>query len=481
MRILSHLLHGFSFLLDDGEEWGKGRAKGLGFNGQYFKIVKRADRLDDRVSLDPTTYLYLNRFGPTVKGKNNACIVMHIVYTDPDPLHLPLYICGRGSQAPPISVLHSFFRAREGEQWLPPPTAAARPLVTVQSVEGDMAIDGAARRMSVLAEEQRVKAKAEKLEKKRKQPKGFGIPVGDTQNLKDRLCTVEDVVCSSRKELLQIKGIRNLKLDKIVEAASKLSLGASQIHAQRKIIQITSGSRELDKSLEGGFKTGSIAEIYGKYGSGKTQLCHTLCVTCQLPLDRGGGEGKALYIDTCGTFMTERLLEIAERFGLNGAEVLENVFCARAYNTDHQSMLLRKAASMMMETRIALMIVDSATALYLRDFSGRGELPAAQMHLAKFLGSLQKLADEFGVAVVITNRVVTKVDGSAGRKIKPIFGNIIGRASTTRVALREGSGEERFCEVVNSGCVVKAEAYFRIFGGGVTDVEDCGTQGGKDN
>ncbi|KAF3789581.1 DNA repair RAD51-like protein [Nymphaea thermarum] len=357
----------------------------------------------------------------------------------------------------------------------PPATAAARPLVTVQSMEGDMAIDGAARRMALLAEEQRVKAKAEKLEKKRKQPKAFGIPVGDAQNLKDRLCTVEDVVCSPRKELLQIKGIRKAKLDKI------LSLGASQIHAQLKIIQITSGSRELDKILEGGFKTGSIAEIYGESGLGKTQLCHTLCVTCQLPLDRGGGEGKALYIDTCGSFTTQRLLEIAERFGLNGAEVLENVFCARAYNIDHQSMFLRKAASMMMETRFALMIVDIATALYLKDFSRRGELPAAQMHLAKFLRSLQKLADEFGVAVVITNLVVAKVDGSAGRKIKPIFGNIIGRASTTRVALREGSGKERLCEVVNSQCVVKAEACFRIFRGGVTDVEDCGMQEDKDN
>lgn len=40
------------------------------------------------------------------------------------------------------------------------------------------------------------------------------------------------------------------------------------------------------------------------------------------------------------------------------------------------------------------MIVDSATALYRTDFSGRGELSARQMHLAKFLRSLQKLADE---------------------------------------------------------------------------------------
>ncbi|KAI8010050.1 hypothetical protein LOK49_LG06G01634 [Camellia lanceoleosa] len=105
---------------------------------------------------------------------------------------------------------------------------------------------------------------------------------------------------------------------------------------------------------------------------------------------------------------------------------LENVAYARAYNTDHQSRLLLEAASMMVETMFALMIVDSATALYRTDFSGRGELSARQMHLAKFLRSLQKLADEFGVAVVITNQVVAQVDGSAifaGPQIKPIGSN----------------------------------------------------------
>ncbi|RZC89917.1 hypothetical protein C5167_028979 [Papaver somniferum] len=315
-----------------------------------------------------------------------------------------------------------------------------------------------------------------------------GIASVDVKKLKDAgLCTVEAVAYSPRKELLLIKGISDAKVDKITEAATKLvPLGftsASQLHAQRQeIIQITSGSRELDKVLEGGIETGSITELYGEFHSGKTQLCHTLCVTCQirfyfvfitfhlylrymntfqLPLDQGGGEGKAMYIDAEGTFRPQRLLQIAERFGLNGADVLENVAYARAYNTDHQSRLLLEAASMMVETRT--------------DFSGRGELSARQMHLAKFLRSLQKLADEFGVAVVITNQVVAQVDGSAmfaGPQIKPIGGNIMAHASTTRLALRKGRAEERICKVISSPCLAEAEARFQISAEGVTDVKD---------
>ncbi|XP_066355417.1 DNA repair protein RAD51 homolog B isoform X2 [Miscanthus floridulus] len=308
-----------------------------------------------------------------------------------------------------------------------------------------------------------------------------GIAALDVKKLKDAgLCTVESVAYSPRKDLLQIKGISEAKVDKIIEAASKLvPLGftsASQLHAQRlEIIQLTTGSRELDQILDGGIETGSITEIYGEFRSGKTQLCHTLCVTCQLPLDQGGGEGKALYIDAEGTFRPQRLLQIADRFGLNGADVLENVAYARAYNTDHQSRLLLEAASMMVETRFALMVVDSATALYRTDFSGRGELSARQMHLAKFLRSLQKLADEFGVAVVITNQVVAQVDGAAmfaGPQIKPIGGNIMAHASTTRLFLRKGRGEERICKVVSSPCLAEAEARFQISSEGVTDVKD---------
>ena len=90
----------------------------------------------------------------------------------------------------------------------------------------------------------------------------------------------------------------------------------------------------------------------------------------------GGAEGKCLYIDTEGTFRPERLLAVAERYGLSGNDVLDNVAYARAYNTDHQTQLLIQAAAMMSESRYAMIIIDSATALYRTDYSGRGELSA---------------------------------------------------------------------------------------------------------
>jgi DNA repair protein RAD51 len=170
---------------------------------------------------------------------------------------------------------------------------------------------------------------------------------------------------------------------------------ASEIHLKRsESIQIQTGSRQLDRLLGGGIETGSITEFFGEFRTGKSQLCHTLAVICQLPVDMGGAEGKCLWIDTEGTFRPERLLAVAQRYKLSSTEVLDNVAYARCHNTDHQLALLVQAAAMMAESRYALLIVDSIMALYRSEYNGRGELAPRQQHLGRFLRGLIKLAEE---------------------------------------------------------------------------------------
>ena len=228
-------------------------------------------------------------------------------------------------------------------------------------------------------------------------------------------------------------------------------------------------------AIEGGIETGSITELFGEFRTGKSQLCHMLSVTCQLPIDMGGAEGKCLYIDTEGTFRPERFVDIARRFSLNENHVLDNIAYARAYNSDHQTQLLVEAAAMMSESRYALLVVDSATALYRTDFCGRGELAARQMHLARFMRMLQRLADQFGVAVLITNQVVANVDASAmfsADTKKPIGGHIIAHASTTRLYLKKAKGENRVCRIYDSPNLPESEAQFSINTDGIGDIKE---------
>jgi len=307
-----------------------------------------------------------------------------------------------------------------------------------------------------------------------------GVNTLDVKRLKEAgYNTVEAVAYATLRHLVEVKGISEMKAQKIQTEAKKLvhmgfMTATENLKMRQDIINISTGSKDLDELLAGGMETGSVTELFGEFRTGKTQLCHTLCVTCQLPTTQGGGEGKAIYIDTEGCFRPERLQAIAERFGLNADDVLENVAVARAHNSEHQMQLLTQASAMMAEGRYVLIIVDSATALFRTDYQGRGELADRQQNLAQFLRSLQKLANEYGAAVVITNQVVANPESGVFSKdpVKPIGGNIIAHASTTRLKLRKGRGDTRICKVIDSPTLPESEASFDITSQGISDASD---------
>lgn len=303
--------------------------------------------------------------------------------------------------------------------------------------------------------------------------------MSDIKKLRDfGVLTIEALVRTPRKDLINIKGLGDIKVDKIMKEATNLVYtgfqAASSILAQRKeIIQITTGSKKLDELLDGGVEAGSITEIFGEFRCGKTQLCHTLAVSCQLPVARGGAEGKCLFIDTEGSFRPERLVEIAKRFGVDPTVTLNNVACARATNSDHQTQLLVTAAGLFTESRFACIIVDSATALYRSEYNGRSELNARQNHLGRFLRGLQKLADEFGLVTIVTNQVVaSNLDSNssfAGPNNKPIGGNIMAHSVTTRLSLTKGKGENRKVKIVASPNIPEKDTEIKIGDGGIQD------------
>jgi len=311
---------------------------------------------------------------------------------------------------------------------------------------------------------------------------GAGLAKADLNALLDHgIHCVETIAFMPMRKLLDVKGIGEQKALRIMAAARQLVpmrmvSAAEMLQMRRNMVQLTTGSAQLDRLLRGGIETGQITEIFGEFRCGKTQLCHTLCVSCQLPIDQGGGESKALYIDTEGTFRPERLADISRRYNLHEEDVLENVTYARAYNSEHQEKLLTEAAAVFCESRYAILIVDSATGLFRTDYSGRSELADRQQALNRFLRKLQRIADEHGVAVVITNQVMSTPESGAaafmGPQVKPVGGHVISHASQTRLHFRKGKGENRICKVYDSPSLPEGEAMFAIGEGGIVDAPD---------
>eukprot|EP00428_Durinskia_dybowskii_P076997 CAMPEP_0170357278 /NCGR_PEP_ID=MMETSP0117_2-20130122/1620_1 /TAXON_ID=400756 /ORGANISM="Durinskia baltica, Strain CSIRO CS-38" /LENGTH=346 /DNA_ID=CAMNT_0010611431 /DNA_START=47 /DNA_END=1087 /DNA_ORIENTATION=- len=319
--------------------------------------------------------------------------------------------------------------------------------------------------------------------KKIEELENYGINRTDITKLKaGGYHTIESIAHGSLRKLVEVKGIseqKAQKLKEVIKTNNLVSIGfqtaTSRLECMKDTIMLSTGSNDLDVLLGGGIETGSITEVFGEFRTGKTQLCHTLCVTAQRPLDQGGAEGRVIYVDTEGTFRPQKLVAIAERFQMNPEEVLDNIICARAHNSEQQLELLSDAAALMSDSRYALLVVDSATALYRTDYSGRGELSERQMHLGQFLRQLTRLAEEFGIAVVITNQVVANPDGMSFAKdnTKPIGGNIIAHASTTRLKLKKGRGDNRICHIYDSPSLPESECAFSLGPAGIEDAKDA--------
>lgn len=287
------------------------------------------------------------------------------------------------------------------------------------------------------------------------------------------------IAVMSPSTLADSAGVGEAVARKAIQAArNMLKLGfvdGMEFAKKREDIQnITTGSQSLNNLLGGkGIETKSITEAYGAFGSGKTQLGLMLAVNVQRPLEQGGANGKAVFIDTEGTFRPSRIKQIAEGIGANPEKVLKNIFVARAFNSDHQILLLDKIAEMIKNGEpIKLLIVDSLTAHFRAEFTGRGELADRQHKLNKYLHSLMTLAEKYNIAIYVTNQVMANPAQMFGDPTTAVGGNIVGHASTYRMYLRRGKQGSRVAKLIDSPNLPDNECVFFVVEKGIIDEED---------
>jgi len=305
-----------------------------------------------------------------------------------------------------------------------------------------------------------------------------GIGPATAQKLRELgFHTIESLATATVREL-EPAGIGEKKAMEIIRLA-RSSIALSFIRAdellkmRQNILRLTIGSTELDELVGGGLETQTITELYGEYGSGKSQVCHQLCVNVQLPPERGGLGGGALYIDTENTFRTERIVQMAEHLGLDPEDVVKNIIFAEAYTSDHQTFLVENADKVVKENNIRLIIVDSLTSHFRSEYLGREMLAERQQKLNKHMHKLIRLARAFNAVAVVTNQVMSKPDVFFGDAVHPVGGHIVAHTSHTRVFLRKSArGPVRIARLVSSPYLPEGEKVFKITEHGVEDVEE---------
>ncbi len=292
--------------------------------------------------------------------------------------------------------------------------------------------------------------------------------------------SIEAIAVASPSELSSVAEIGEATAAKIIAAARKFAnvgdfeTGDIVYERRKKIGKITTGSKALDNLLGGGVETQAITELFGEYGSGKTQICHQLAVNVQLPVEKGGLDGAVVMIDTEGTFRPERIIQMAKAKELDPEKVLKNIFVAQAYNSNHQMLLVDNAKELANKLKkegkeVRLLIVDSLTAHFRAEYVGRGTLADRQQKLNRHLHDLLRFGEIFNAAIVVTNQVMAKPDQLFGDPTKPVGGHIVAHTATFRVYLRRSKGELRVARLIDSPHLPESEAIFKITEKGIED------------
>jgi DNA repair protein RadA len=294
------------------------------------------------------------------------------------------------------------------------------------------------------------------------------------------LNSLEAIAVASPAELVATAEIGESTAAKIINAARVAAdiggfvTGEKILERRQGIGKLTTGSKSFDELLGGGLETQAMTEFYGEFGSGKTQIAHQLAVNVQLPPEKGGLNGSVIIVDTENTFRPERIKDMAEAAELDYTDVLKNIHVARAYNSNHQILLVEKAGELANELKntekpIRLIIVDSATAHFRSEYVGRGTLANRQQKINKHLHDALRFADINNAVAMITNQVMVRPDAFFGDPTRPIGGHIVGHTATFRIYLRKSKGEKRIAKLVDSPNLPEAEAVFSVSKAGIGD------------
>jgi DNA repair protein RadA len=268
--------------------------------------------------------------------------------------------------------------------------------------------------------------------------------------------TISNLVMRAKRKLIE---------DGLLQ--KEFSTAEDILEVRKNLIKFTSGSQAFDLFLGGGIETQALTEIAGEFGSGKSQLCYTICVTA----NEGSPDNGIIFVDTENTFRAERIHQIAESRGLDAEEIMKKIFVCRIYYSAHLEAVIRSLAKSIEQYRAKLVIIDSIISLHRAEFAGRETLAERQQRLNTILHKLIRLAEIYNVAVVYTNQVQAQPDNLfGGNSMIAAGGNIMAHASTYRIFLRK-AGYNRIATMLDSPYHAYSQVKFTIGEQGIEDLE----------
>ena len=230
--------------------------------------------------------------------------------------------------------------------------------------------------------------------------------------------------------------------------------------------KIPTGSKILDKMLDGGYEKDIITTMYGPAGSGKTNLC----ILCAINMARN--RKKVIYIDTENNFSIDRFKQICSSINQNYAKLLNYIVFLRPASFDEQKKTFEKLKEVI-NNKIGLIIFDSIAMLYRLEIGKNEDIYEVNRALGTQLAYLKVIASKKLIPVLITNQVYADFEDKD--KINIVGGDLLKYGSKCLLELQITPGGNRRCIVKKHRAIqAEKEITFKIVEGGI-----LGTKEGK--
>jgi DNA repair protein RadA len=289
-----------------------------------------------------------------------------------------------------------------------------------------------------------------------------------------------DLCVRGSKEIAEITGVAKGKTDQWVFQSQKILEENNMIRKtdmdtielmkyQDGLSRLKTNCKEVDNLFGGGVIPECTYEVYGAFGSGKTQFCNTL--TTEAIHD----EKNVVWIDCEDTFRPRRIVEILMAKGYiedktEAEEYLKRISYFYTPNTEQLMGTINALSTTLMDKKPRLVILDGSIGQFREEYLGRGTLAERQNQVARLMTHIKNISFYFRCTVVFTNQVQSDPAIMFGDPIKPIGGNIVGHASTYRIYFKK-SGKKRIARMVDSPEHPQTDAEFALNAKGIDDIE----------
>ena len=296
-----------------------------------------------------------------------------------------------------------------------------------------------------------------------------------------------DICIRGSKEVAEITGTAKAKSDQWVFNAQKIleekniirKTDMSTIELMKyhnDMVLLPTKCKAVDELISGGVKPECVYEVYGEFGSGKTQFCLSLLVEAVAQGDN------VVWIDCEDTFRPNRVLEIlksridedGDAYSISDEDLektLERIDYIYTPNTEQLMGTINGLSDIMEAKKPRLVVIDGSIGQFREEYLGRGTLADRQNQIARLMTHIKNISFYFRCTVVFTNQVQSDPSIMFGDPTKPIGGNVVGHASTYRIYFKK-SGRKRIARMVDSPEHPQGDAPFTLNTSGIADTED---------